>query len=110
MQNEISKQDIVNVAQSINKSVSESQINWILENYNSHKKQDPKTNWSLIVENMLYQLPLMEKVTEKAKTPSMIKDEILNLCYTLEDKLNYNETTQGTQIGQIINQLQNINL
>jgi hypothetical protein len=61
MQNEISKQDIVNVAQSINKSVSESQINWILENYNSHQKEDPKTNWSLIVENMLYQLPLMKK-------------------------------------------------
>jgi hypothetical protein len=61
MQNEISKQDIINVAKSINKSVSESQINWILENYNSHQKEDPKTNWSLIVENMLYQIPLMEK-------------------------------------------------
>jgi len=61
MQNEISKQDIINVATSINKSVSESQINWILENYNSHQKENPQTNWSLIVENMLYQLPLMEK-------------------------------------------------
>jgi hypothetical protein len=61
MQNEISKQDIINVAKSINKNVSESQINWILENYNSHQKEDPKTNWSLIVENMLYALPLMEK-------------------------------------------------
>jgi len=43
MQNEISKQDIINVAKSINKSVSESQCNWILEYYNSHKKQDPET-------------------------------------------------------------------
>jgi hypothetical protein len=110
MQNEISKQDIINVAKSINKSVSESQINWILENYNSHKKEDPETIWTLIVENMLYALPLMGKVTKKVKTPSVIKSEILNLCYILEDRLNYDETPQGTQIGQIINQLKKITL
>jgi hypothetical protein len=61
MTQEISKQDIINVAKSINKSLSESQINWILENYDNYKNEDPKANWSLIVENMLYALPLMEK-------------------------------------------------
>ena len=89
MQNEISKQDIINVAKSINKSVSESQINWILENYNSHKKQDPKTNWSLIVENMLYELPLMEKQF-KTTTQSEIKTWYLT---------TYSDDKQGVNIN-----------
>ena len=57
MQQTIAKIDIINVANSINKKVSDTEINWILENYNDYENEDPESNWSLIVENMLYNLP-----------------------------------------------------
>ena len=71
----ISKIDIINVANSINKKVSDTEINWILENYSSYENEDSESNWSLIVENMLYNLP---KYSITLLTPEGIKTEVYN--------------------------------
>ena len=75
MTSTISKIDIINVANSINKKVTDTEINWILENYSSYENEDQESNWSLIVENMLYNLPKY-KIT--LLTPEGIKTEVYN--------------------------------
>ena len=75
MQQTITKIDVINVANSINKKVTDTEINWILANYNDYENEDPESNWNLIVENMLYNLPKYKIIL---LTPEGIKTEIYN--------------------------------
>ena len=54
---EIETEDVINVANIINKEVTEKEINWVLKNYISYENDEPQSTWGLIVERMLYDLP-----------------------------------------------------
>jgi hypothetical protein len=54
---EIETEDVINVANIINKEVTEKEINWVLKNYISYENDEPQSTWNLIVERMLYDLP-----------------------------------------------------
>jgi len=54
---EIKTEDVINVANIINKEVTEKEINWVLKNYISYENDEPQSTWDLIVERMLYDLP-----------------------------------------------------
>lgn len=55
MKNTISKEDVLQVAQSINmKTPSDDIIQEIINEYPGEQEQDPDANWSLVVETQLY--------------------------------------------------------
>jgi hypothetical protein len=56
MTNEITAQDIVQVAERLNMDISIGDINRVLEMYESESDNDPTATWDLIVENCLYNL------------------------------------------------------
>jgi hypothetical protein len=56
MTNEITAQDIVQVAERLNMDISIGDINRVLEMYESEADNDPTATWDLIVENCLYNL------------------------------------------------------
>jgi hypothetical protein len=51
---EISIEDVISVAESINLNPSIGEINQVLRNYDVEAEQDPTATWDLIVENLLY--------------------------------------------------------
>ena len=54
--NEITAQDVVEVAIALGIDISLRQINQVLEMYESQADNDPTATWDLIVENCLYNL------------------------------------------------------
>ena len=54
MNNQITKQDVIYVAQSIGKILTEEQINEVLEMYPSEQENDPFENCMLVLENIIY--------------------------------------------------------
>lgn len=55
MKNTISKEDVLQVAQSINmKTPSDDIIQEIINEYPGEQEQDPSATWNLVVENQLY--------------------------------------------------------
>ena len=57
MTNKITREDVINIGNTINKQLTEKEINWVLENYESYEKDEPQSTWDLIVERMLYDIP-----------------------------------------------------
>ena len=53
----IQKEDVIGVSRHLGILLTEEQIQWVLDNYDSHEQQDPSGNWTLIVEQMLYDIP-----------------------------------------------------
>jgi len=51
----ITKEDIIDVANSINVELTESEIYWILSYYKDAQEQDPSGNWNMVIENLIYQ-------------------------------------------------------
>jgi hypothetical protein len=51
---EISIEDVISVAESINLDPSIGEINQVLRNFDVESEQDPTATWDLIVENLLY--------------------------------------------------------
>jgi hypothetical protein len=75
MTNKITREDVISIGNSINKTLTEKEINWVLENYESYEKDEPQSTWNLIVERMLYDVPtttfqfrLDQKVTTWMRT------------------------------------------
>ena len=56
MVSNISRTDVLVVANSIKKQLTEQQINQILSMYNHEEEADPTATWNLIVENCIYQV------------------------------------------------------
>jgi hypothetical protein len=54
MTKEISREDVIQVGNDLNKNLSDSTIDWVLKEYDSWAKFDTTSNWSEIVESMLY--------------------------------------------------------
>lgn len=50
----IDKQDVLSVARSIDKTLTDEQIEDVLEEYPAWAKQDPTATWNLIVEDLIY--------------------------------------------------------
>jgi uncharacterized Zn finger protein (UPF0148 family) len=50
---QICREDVLSVAQSINVSLNEAQIDIVLENYEAEADNDPTATWDLIVENII---------------------------------------------------------
>ena len=55
--NLIQKKDVLQVANDLNIEVSEKSIQWVLENYNDYQSDDPTSEWYLVVEQMLNDIP-----------------------------------------------------
>jgi len=51
----IVKDDIIAVAASINVSLTESELDWVLLCYEDAQRQDPSGTWNLIVEDLIQQ-------------------------------------------------------
>jgi hypothetical protein len=52
----IGRQDVMLVASSIKKNLTEQQIGQVLSMYNHEEESDPTATWNLIVENCIYQV------------------------------------------------------
>lgn len=50
----IEREDVIRVAESIGKTLTEEQIDQVLEEYPSWEEQDPTATWNLIVEDLVY--------------------------------------------------------
>lgn len=87
----IQKEDVVNVSEHLGVLLTEEQIQWVLDNYDGYEQQDPTGNWTLIVEQMLYDIPgertkfnLDQKVTSWYRTDFTViaddKDSAISLA------------------------------
>jgi hypothetical protein len=52
----IVKEDVIRVADNIKMSITDAEIDKILDSYDDWRTQYPEDNWTEIVEQMLYQL------------------------------------------------------
>jgi hypothetical protein len=52
----IEKIDVEHVAHSLNKKLTEKQINEVLEMYPAEQDNDPTASWDLVIENCIYQI------------------------------------------------------
>jgi hypothetical protein len=56
MTNNIGVEDVQNVANSLGITLTNDTIDWVLKNYDDWENYDTTSNWSEIVESMLYSL------------------------------------------------------
>jgi hypothetical protein len=56
MTQEITAEDVTQVANSLGMNVTIEQVNQVLEMYDDEADNDPTATWNLIVENCLYNL------------------------------------------------------
>ena len=52
----IEKEDVLSVAYDIKKNLTDKQVLYVLENYDSAQEEDPSATWDLVVENLIYQI------------------------------------------------------
>jgi hypothetical protein len=66
MSNQIKREDVLQVSNDLKIKVNEKVIQWVLDNYEGFQADDPTSNWNLVVESMLYDIPeeLKPKVFE----------------------------------------------
>jgi hypothetical protein len=50
----IEKNDIIRIAKSVGKHLTDSQVNTVIELYPEWARQDPTATWNLIVEDIVY--------------------------------------------------------
>ena len=58
MNNQITKENVIEVADSISIKLTDDQINEVLEMYPYDQEQDPTATWDLVVENIIYSITL----------------------------------------------------
>ena len=61
MVNTIDREDVINVASSINKTLTEEQITKVMHMYQYEEECDPTGTWNLIVEHCIHQITTDEK-------------------------------------------------
>ena len=52
----IDKEDVLQIAKTINKDLTEEQIQEVISLYDSEEEQDPSATWDLIVEKIIYDI------------------------------------------------------
>lgn len=50
------EEDVIDIANTIGKTLTEKEIEWVLLCYEDSQRQDPTATWNLIVEDLIYQL------------------------------------------------------
>jgi len=103
MTNKITREDVISIGNSIKKTLTEKEINWVLENYESYEKDEPQSTWNLIVERMLYDIPtttfqfhLDQKITTWMRT-----DFEIDAIDEEEAKLKALEFVKGDEITEM---------
>ena len=103
MTNKITREDVINVGNTINKQLTEKEIKWVLENYKSYENDEPDSTWDLIVERMLYDIPtttfqfnLDQKITTWMRT-----DFEIDAIDEEEAKLKALEFVKGDEITEM---------
>ncbi len=74
----ITKEDVLQVANTLKKELNEQQILWVLFHYREFETQDPTGTWNLIVEQAIYSvldLSAEEVVADVFKLPEENSDE-----------------------------------
>ena len=56
MKSNITTEDVFNVADSLNMEISETVAEEVLYRYEEEQDDDPSANWTLVIENILYNL------------------------------------------------------
>ena len=56
MKTSITKEDVYNVADSLNMEIGEAVAEEVIDRYEEEEDSDPSANWILVVENILYNL------------------------------------------------------
>lgn len=103
MSNKITREDVINVGNSINKELTEKEINWVLENYISYQNDEPQSTWNLIVERMLYDLPTTTfgfYVDQKVTTWMRTNFEI-DAIDEEDAKLKAIQFTKGNEVSEL---------
>lgn len=68
MENNIKKEDVLNVANVLPIKINYGIIQWVIENYESYQEADPTATWDLVVEQMLYEAQEIDIIsTNKAQ-------------------------------------------
>jgi hypothetical protein len=103
MTNKITREDVISIGNSINKTLTEKEISWVLENYEGYENDEPQSTWNLIVERMLYDIPtttfqfhLDQKVTTWMRT-----DFEIDAIDEEEAKLKALEFAKGDEISEM---------
>jgi hypothetical protein len=63
----ITKNDVTRIAESIGKTLTDEQTQWVIDEYSNWGKQDITATWDLIVEDMIYYVttPVSEEHIER---------------------------------------------
>ena len=56
----ITREDVLDVATSINVDITEEDVQVILENYEDCQKNDSTSTWNLVIEDMIYSIKNLE--------------------------------------------------
>jgi len=56
METSITKEDVYNVANSLNMEIGDAVAEEVIYRYEEEADNDPSANWTLVVENILYNL------------------------------------------------------
>lgn len=54
----IQKEDVLQVAYSLKKNLTEEQIKYVLDNYESAQEDDPSGTWDLVVEQLISEITI----------------------------------------------------
>lgn len=66
----ITRDDIINVADSVSITLTEKEIEWVLLCYEDAQRQDPSGTWNLVVEDLCYQAVEFRRKQEEADEES----------------------------------------
>jgi hypothetical protein len=54
------EEDVIDIANTIGKTLTEKEIEWVLLCYEDSQRQDPIATWNLVVENLIYQVEIFK--------------------------------------------------
>lgn len=96
----ITKEDIKDVAKSINVELTDSELQWALLCYEDAQRQDPTGTWNLVVEDLIHQCVEMREDKQKYDSEIYGEDASTDDCFfDVEDPviLNIKITGGGTR-------------
>jgi hypothetical protein len=70
MKNVCTREDVIEVARSLNFFPTESEIQEVIERFDEDAQSDPTGNWELWIENLLYCMEVKQVVPPKVERPT----------------------------------------
>lgn len=75
----IVEEDVLAVAEDLGITLTETELNWVLDCYEDTQRQDPMGTWDLVVEDLIYQaVEFRKKIMEKKLYRTVIRFEVLS--------------------------------